>query len=83
MLEPRGTTWAEAAWEDLPGQRSLDRFGGRQWQGFLPLVCRRHSSLPEERGDQGSVFAESGQVHQRLHALRVIIQIKFNYLTKK
>ena len=71
---------------------SLPRISG-VWAGLgecggkalCPLsVCGGYASFPEERGNQGSVLVESGQVHRRFHALlRVIIQIKFNYLTRK
>ena len=82
-LNPEGQSGQKQLGKTSQDKRSLDRFGGKQQQGFLSLVCCRRASFPEERGDQQSVFVESGQVHQRLHALRVIIQVKFNYLTKK
>ena len=82
-LNPEGQSGQKQLGKTSQGKRSLDRFGGKQQQGFLSFVCCRHASFPEERGDQQSVFVESGRVHQSLHALRVIIQVKFNYLTKK
>lgn len=29
MLEPRGTKWTEAAWEDFPGQKEFGQIWGK------------------------------------------------------